>query len=398
MRLLIANELYECGGAENVFRDEVQLCLNAGFDVRTITFDPNFIKSEFPDHHNYPIDGGSAWKLRIRLFGDSALRSDLLQLIEDFQPEVIHVHNAVNSMLSICSAISAYRARHPSVTSLQTLHDYGVVCPRSWCIHDDGSVCSGYCAENCFGDKCCLNFQDKLKRLLMNRINSARRHAFDRLVSPSEFLVTTCAANNIAADCVRNPFKAPQVSCLSFSERDDVIVYVGAVAERKGCTNLIKAWKSSDLARAGWRLRIIGSVERDYEETFTSLLEDANGINVLGKLSREETLEEIVKAKYLIAPSLWIENYPTTVLEALACGTVCLGSNRGGIPELIGKDGILFNPSSVPAITKVLNECLIINRVIWESWSKSGVKRVRRENDPQVYLGSLFGTEFKDGE
>lgn len=180
MRLLIANELYECGGAENVFRDEVQLCLNAGFDVRTITFDPNFIKSEFPDHHNYPIDGGSAWKLRIRLFGDSALRSDLLQLIEDFQPEVIHVHNAVNSMLSICSAISAYRARHPSVTSLQTLHDYGVVCPRSWCIHDDGSVCSGYCAENCFGDKCCLNFQDKLKRLLMNRINSARRHAFDR--------------------------------------------------------------------------------------------------------------------------------------------------------------------------------------------------------------------------
>lgn len=57
MRLLIANELYECGGAENVFRDEVQLCLNAGFDVRTITFDPNFIKSEFPDHHNYPIDG-----------------------------------------------------------------------------------------------------------------------------------------------------------------------------------------------------------------------------------------------------------------------------------------------------------------------------------------------------
>lgn len=59
MRLLIANELYECGGAENVFRDEVQLCLNAGFDVRTITFDPNFIKSEFPDHHNYPIDGGA---------------------------------------------------------------------------------------------------------------------------------------------------------------------------------------------------------------------------------------------------------------------------------------------------------------------------------------------------
>ena len=188
------------------------------------------------------------------------------------------------------------------------------------------------------------------------------------------------------------------MSCSSFSERDDVIVYVGAVAERKGCTNLIKAWKSSDLARTGWRLRIIGSVERDYEDTFSSLLEDASGINVLGKLSREETLEEIVKAKYLIAPSLWIENYPTTVLEALACGTVCLGSNRGGIPELIGEDGILFNPLSVRAITKVLNECLIINRVTWESWSKSGAKRVRRENNPQVYLSSLFGTEFKDGE
>lgn len=398
MRLLIANELYECGGAENVFRDEVRLCLDAGHVVRSLSFDPDFIQSEFPDHHNFPIDGGDAWKLRIRMIGDRALTNALLRLLEDFQPDIIHVHNAVNSMLPLCSALGAYRAEHPSVIALQTLHDYGVVCPKSWCIHDDGSVCSGYSVENCFGNKCCLKFQDKLKLPVMARMNSARRLAFDRLVSPSESLVATCAANDIATDCVRNPFKAPQVSCSSFSERDDVIVYVGAVSERKGCTNLIKAWKSSDLARAGWRLRIIGSVERDYEDTFTSLLEDANGINVLGKLSREETLEEIVKAKYLIAPSLWIENYPTTVLEALACGTVCLGSNRGGIPELIGKDGILFNPLSVPAITKVLNECLIINRVIWESWSKSGVKRVRRENDPQVYLGSLFGTEFKDGE
>lgn len=394
MRLLIANELYECGGAENVFRDEIRLCLDAGHIVRSLSFDPDFTQSEFPDHHNFSIDGGNAWKLRMRMIGDKALTNALLRLFEDFQPDIIHVHNAVNSMLPLCSALAAYRTEHPSVVALQTLHDYGVVCPRSWCVHDDGSVCSGYCVENCFGDKCCLNFQDKLKRLLMKRINSARQHAFDRLVSPSEFLVATCAENGIAADCVRNPFISQQASCLPFSSRNDVVIYVGAVAERKGCTNLVKAWKDSGLEQAGWSLRIVGDVESEYVDEFSSLLEGVDGVLPLGRLSREDAVREISKAKYLIAPSLWLENYPTTVLEALSCGTVCLGSNRGGIPELIGEDGILFNPLSVASIAQALNSCLSIDLMTWESWSKSGSNRVVRENGPRTYLSSLFGANF----
>ncbi len=45
----------------------------------------------------------------------------------------------------------------------------------------------------------------------------------------------------------------------------------------------------------------------------------------------------------VIVPSLWLENYPNTVLESIANKTLVIGSNRGGIPELIGNSDLLFD-------------------------------------------------------
>ena len=71
----------------------------------------------------------------------------------------------------------------------------------------------------------------------------------------------------------------------------------------------------------------------------------------------------------LIVPSIWPENSPVTIMEALATGTPILASNIGGIPELVenSKSGFLHVPESSHSlaenIQKVLNGKDILSRM-----------------------------------
>lgn len=47
------------------------------------------------------------------------------------------------------------------------------------------------------------------------------------------------------------------------------------------------------------------------------------------------------KTKILLAPSLWDDSRPRVLIESAALGIPCIGSNRGGIPEALGKDFII---------------------------------------------------------
>ena len=48
----------------------------------------------------------------------------------------------------------------------------------------------------------------------------------------------------------------------------------------------------------------------------------------------------------LIVPSLWHDPLPRVVYESYSHGVPVIGSDRGGIPEIIdiGKTGFIFNP------------------------------------------------------
>ena len=44
--------------------------------------------------------------------------------------------------------------------------------------------------------------------------------------------------------------------------------------------------------------------------------------------------------------------------EAMACGTPVVGSNRGGIPEVLGEAGILVNPDEMEEFANALSSLL----------------------------------------
>ena len=58
----------------------------------------------------------------------------------------------------------------------------------------------------------------------------------------------------------------------------------------------------------------------------------------------------------MVVPSIWMENYPTTVLEGMLSKNLILGSNRGGIPDMLANSrGIIFDIEKSESVIETLD-------------------------------------------
>ena len=91
-------------------------------------------------------------------------------------------------------------------------------------------------------------------------------------------------------------------------------------------------------------------------------------VRFLGALVRDEVLTLLRAADALLLTSSW-ENFPHTVVEALAVGTPVIASSVGGVPELVhdGENGLLVPPGDVGelvgAIRRVIDEPALRERL-----------------------------------
>ena len=130
------------------------------------------------------------------------------------------------------------------------------------------------------------------------------------------------------------------------------LLYVGRLKKHKGINILIKALAMLESKK--WRLSIVG---------------DGPEMKNLKRLSKKMGLEkeitfygfqESVGKFYqshdiLIIPSLK-EEFVLVIIEAMQYGTAVIGSNKGGVPEIIenGKDGILFESQNVKSLSTAI--------------------------------------------
>ena len=115
----------------------------------------------------------------------------------------------------------------------------------------------------------------------------------------------------------------------------------------KGLYYLIEAIKMLQ----GVRLRIVGEIEAS----------DNKNIEYVGVKQGKELVEEMQKASLVVLPSLaHMESFGMVLIEAMACQTPVVGTNIGGIPEVIkdGIDGLIVptqdNNALALAISKIL--------------------------------------------
>jgi glycosyltransferase involved in cell wall biosynthesis len=132
----------------------------------------------------------------------------------------------------------------------------------------------------------------------------------------------------------------------------DVLVFAGRLGPQKAVHVLLEALVDAD----GVTLAIAGDgPERGALERRVSALGLDGRVRLLGSVPRETVLRLFRAADASVLPSAW-ENFPHTVVEALAVGCPVIATAVGGVPELVrdGENGLLVVPNDADALTAAI--------------------------------------------
>ena len=165
------------------------------------------------------------------------------------------------------------------------------------------------------------------------------------------------------------------------------IVCVGRLNRQKNLFNLISA-----LAKTEFSLDVFGQGElRDALEKHA--INAGSMVRFKGCVPNSELPMVLNRYKYYIIPSFF-EGMPKTLLEAMACGCICIGSNVDGINEVIRRDfnGYLSNGTDDEEIYQALNTAIKDdNELIVKNAVETITKRFSLKAITQLDKTVLFG-------
>jgi glycosyltransferase involved in cell wall biosynthesis len=143
---------------------------------------------------------------------------------------------------------------------------------------------------------------------------------------------------------------------LNLKRFQNKILYVGRLNKEKNLFNLIEVISKTDLI-----LDIYG--QGDLEKELKKLVKEKKvSVNFMGTISNKELVYVYNQYEYYILPS-YFEGMPKTLLEAMACGCVCVGTNVNGINEVIESkiNGYLSDDTSSSHIASTINRVIHLN-------------------------------------
>jgi putative colanic acid biosynthesis glycosyltransferase len=282
--------------------------------------------------------------------GSKYATKKLIEEIKIIRPDIIQLHNIHGYYLNINVFFKALR-------DLET--------PVVWTLHDSWSY-TGHCAfyesvkctkwktqchtcpktkmypKSLGVDNSKINFEDK-KSLFSNQ----NVH----LITPSRWLLNEVSESFLSSyDCrvINNGIDLDVFRLIINDSRDNQLgakkILLGVASiwdKRKGLDDFISlSYKISD----DYNIVLIGLSKKQLKQIPSTI----TGI------SRTENIDELVKwynrADVFINPT-YQDNFPTTNIEALACGTPVITYNTGGSPEAINEEtGIVLEKGDIEGV------------------------------------------------
>lgn len=138
------------------------------------------------------------------------------------------------------------------------------------------------------------------------------------------------------------------------------VICVARLSWEKGLDYLIQAWPNILKNIPDATLAIVGEgAERVKLEKLIKELNISNSIELKGNLSHNQVLKELSKSEIFICPSL-AEGLGIVFIEAQACGVPVIGTNVGGIPDVIQNNatGLLVASRDSVSITEAIIKLL----------------------------------------
>jgi glycosyltransferase involved in cell wall biosynthesis len=276
------------------------------------------------------------------------------QLLRDFQPDVIHVHNIYHQLTP-----SIFRPmRQTGIPVVQTLHDYALISPN-YSLFANGAICEDGKESSYWS----LVRHRAIKGSVLASALDVAAYLFQggakpylatvkQFISPSRFL----------ARYVQGWIKqsVPITVLQNFTDQHHIevpkqhrILYVGRLSHEKGVRVLLEAMKGIDVP-----LDIVGTGPEEASLRALAASLSLSNITWHGHQSQQTVQRLFAQSTVCVVPSTWYENNPLTILESFAQGTPVIGSDIGGIPELVTHDGTgaIVPPNDAGALHNILRD------------------------------------------
>jgi len=384
MKVLVVHNRYRSSspsGEDQVVDREASALASIGFDIRRFErFSDEIPALPLRDKLLVPV----------RTVWSTPTVRQLAGAIEEFQPDIVHVHN-VYPLLSP-SVLEACRLEVPVVV---TLHNYRPLCPTGTlfrsgvpCTDCVGRLPIAAIAHGCYRGSRLASTTIALASMVQRRwwkkvpsayvfLSEAHRKAFADLCWPDE----RCFVKG----------NSVQVASGTRSVREPMVVYVGRLDEVKGIRFLMDAWDHSAFGRARRAVRLVIAGSGPLEPVVREWADRHEEVDVVGLISPEACRSLMSRARAVVVPSIWDEPFGLVVAEAMAAGAPPIAPRHGAFPELIqdGVDGVLFSSGDVGDLAAQLTR--LVDQPGWfDDLGRAAVRTHAERFSPEGNVGELI--------
>jgi len=311
-------------------------------------------------------------------------------------PSIVHAHNLWMRL----SPLPLRAAKRAGIPVVMTVHDYHLVCPRKWMITAEDRPCeAGFGARCLYGD--CRGSKEGWAWLPYNDgrwLKTALHRTMlqrwvDVFVAPSNHL-RTWMQRSLGVDRVLHiPNFARRLSQTPPPPGEaHRMLFAGRLSREKGVDVLLRAMPSVLREQPQTRLVVAGDgPERASLQRLATALDVGDAVQFTGSLSGEKLEEQYHRAGICLLPTLWMENCPVAVLEAMAHGRAVVATRIGGVPELVreGTTGLLVERGNHREVANAVLSLLEAPATVVDM-GRRGFEAYAARYTPEIHLERLL--------
>lgn len=396
MKILNVNKFYYLkGGCETYYFSLTELLKQNGINVVpfSLKHEKNF-QTKYEKFFIDPIDYTNPTLKQKFIYASKIIysieaRRKIKKLLHYERPDIAHIHIFQHQISpSILPVLRKQR-----IPVVHTVHDLKILCPNYKMLIGNKICerCKNHKYINCLLNKCVKNSRlgslvNTIEMYLHYWLKSYENNV-DIFITPSKFFKQKFIEYGFQSKKIR--YIPNYVDIENFEPNynsQDYFIYLGRLSDEKGIQVLLEAMKNVKMSK----LLIVGTGPLEDELKEIIQKNSLKNVELVGYKTGKE-LETIIKnCKFVVVPSICYENCPYSILEANAFGKPVVGSNIGGIPELIedGITGLVFNPGDPRDLAEKLNFLLAAPDIL-PKMGKTARNRVEKHHNKDLHFKIL---------
>ena len=366
MKLLLLNASANTGSTGRIAEEIGLLAQQSGYEVR-FAYGRKAVNSKLS-----LIKIGNKWDMRLhglksRMwdahgFGSKRATMALIKELEVWKPDIVNIHNL-----------------HGYYINIELLFDYlkGVQVPVVWTFHDCWPF-TGHCSHfervgcdrwktECYAcpnrkgypasllvDRSTQNF--RLKKEIFNGIDNLT------IVAPSQWLANHVANSFLSQYPVKLIHNGVDLNIFKPVDNSESIRNKYGLSDKSIVLGVANTWRKRKALQDFIALSEI--LDKDIQIVLVGMTtEQASelppNIKAIARTENQQELAALYSAAAVFVNPTYVDNFPTTNIEALACGTPVVTYRTGGSPEAIDAEtGIVVEKGDADSL-KVAVEIVV---------------------------------------